>query len=379
MMRICHFSSVHPELDTRIFYRECLSLAKAEYQVCLLGPWERNRLAYGIQIIRWQFKGNNRLLRVLQLPSILVPLLKQQASIYHFHDPELIPIGVLLKLLFRKRVIYDIHEDYPSMMKLKFWIPGIMRNIISRCVYWGEQIAGQALDGIVTADPYVLQMFPHVPSKHKIVFYNFPTLEMLRETAHLSCNKIYDIVYVGGMSDRAGTYILIEAVHQLANRGLKSKVLLIGYFDNAAAENNIRKEITRLSLSELIEIKGRVPHKEVLGLLSQGRIGVVALQPVEKFLKNIPSKLFEYWACGLPVVSSNLPPIRPFFQDGNYGFLVEPTKPEAFAEAFAWLLTHPNIAEQMGKEAQQAVFERFNCEAESKRLVQLYAHIMKGK
>jgi hypothetical protein len=47
--------------------------------------------------------------------------LKTDADIYHLHDPELMPLGLLLKLQ-RKKVIYDVHENLPKQISIKHWI-----------------------------------------------------------------------------------------------------------------------------------------------------------------------------------------------------------------------------------------------------------------
>ena len=63
------------------------------------------------------------------LPSLLSELLRQNANVYHFQDPELLPLGFVLKLIFRKRVIYDAYEDFPSMTANKRSIPRLMQPL----------------------------------------------------------------------------------------------------------------------------------------------------------------------------------------------------------------------------------------------------------
>lgn len=374
-VKVCHLSSLHKHLDPRIFYRECISLAKAGYQVCLICPCGKNGIVEKVKIvdcIRW----NNRFLRMIFSPLIVFPALKLNAEIYHFHAVELIPVGLILKLMFRKKVIYDIHEDFPSMMLHKLYIPKILRTVISKAIYWTEQMSTRIFDGIVTADPFVLNAFPHVPSNRKMVFYNLPSLDIFKELSYNPLEKSFDIVYLGGMSERAGTFILIDAIQRLVLSGLKPRILLIGYFDNDKSKEEIMNEIIKRQLGEYFDIRGRVPHQEVPKLLSKARIGAISLQPVPKFLKNIPSKLFEYWACGLPVVASDLLPIRRFFKNNDYGFIVEPKNPKAFAEAFYYLMTNPEEAEAMGRRGQTAVLEKLNCKTEGEKLAHFYEHIL---
>ena len=75
--------------------------------------------------------------------------LAENADIYHFHDPELIPAGIMLKLK-GKKVIYDVHEDYPQHMLSKIWIPSPFRRMASWFVWQMEKFVARSIDAIVT-------------------------------------------------------------------------------------------------------------------------------------------------------------------------------------------------------------------------------------
>ncbi len=112
-IKICHLTSVHPALDNRIFYKECVSLSNAGYNVTLIGNHSVNEVIENIRIIALE-PVNSRLRRMtFLLTRLLNKALEENYEIYHLHDPELIPIGVLLKLK-GKKVIYDVHEDLPN-------------------------------------------------------------------------------------------------------------------------------------------------------------------------------------------------------------------------------------------------------------------------
>jgi glycosyltransferase involved in cell wall biosynthesis len=161
----------------------------------------------------------------------------------------------------------------------------------------------------------------------------------------------------------------------LADRGNPARLLLIGYFDDAVFESELRQRIHDLGLSANVELRGRMEHEDMAEALSQARVGVSPLQDIPKFRLNIPVKIFEYWACGLPVVASDLPPIRPFFRNVGGGFLYQPADAAELAQSMSWLLDHPDAATRMGRNGRSAIVQRFNNHNEIHKLREFFSRV----
>jgi glycosyltransferase involved in cell wall biosynthesis len=314
--------------------------------------------------------------RIGRIGLALRAALAERADIYHFHDLELISLGLALKVLSRgSAVVYDVHEDYPAMMIEKHWLPRGARPLMASAVRVAQRTVSMCLDGIVTADPGVEADFGSVADTRKMVFYNFPVLSLFEpERARPPAPKA-DLVYIGGMSERAGTFVLLDALVELAAQGLRPLVRLAGYTDGELGWKAVEKGIEDRGLGAEVELRGRMPHSEVPAWIRSGRIGLVTLQPIEKFMKNIPSKMFEYWACGLPVIGSNLPPIARFLSDGSNGVLFSPTSAKDLARAIRFLLERPDDAAAMGCSGQRLVQGKWNSEQQVDQLVHFYERI----
>src|SRR5262249_7814536 len=128
--RVVHMTSVHSALDPRIFHKECRSLARAGFHVTVIGPYCNNTITDHVHV-HPVARAHSRLARMTRTVwRIYTEARRQTADIFHFHDPELIPAGLLL-LAAGKKVIYDIHEDLPKDIMSKFYLPAWSRSAIA--------------------------------------------------------------------------------------------------------------------------------------------------------------------------------------------------------------------------------------------------------
>ncbi|HVB85816.1 MAG TPA: glycosyltransferase [Candidatus Dormibacteraeota bacterium] len=369
---VCHCTIAHTELKSRSYHRQLLPLAETGVAVRYLAPMRPSALARGIDVVELG-RPANLLQRVFAWPALLAKLVRQRAAIYHIQDPQLLPVAFVLKVVFRKRIVYDAYEDFPSIAAGKKSVPAVLRSTAAAVVALAEKFAARFLDAIITADPLTLRRFVRQRKSRKLVFYNFPNLNFFPPPRphHAS----FDLLYRGGLSERTGTYVLLDALRLLAARRNPPRLLLIGYFDDPRSEEALRQRMDGLGLGGLIEIRGRVAHERMANAISEARIGISPLLPVRKFRLNIPVKIFEYWACGLPVVATDLAPMRPFFRDGEAGLLVPPASATRLAGSIAHLLDHPDEAACMGRRGRALVSQRFNNVTEVQKLSRLFASI----
>ena len=372
---VCHLSPVKGRLDARTYNMEILPAVKHGVRAALVGPHGTEHHETGLDVVPLT-GGRSRLGRFFTSPAIAFFARRQPARIYHLHNPEMIPAGLLLKLLFRKTVVYDTQEDFAAMMLTKTYLPLRLRGLMGKAVHVAERLAANLFDGFMTADSGTMRALAHSGKSKKLVFYNLPNLEFFTNLKPMP--KRFDVVYRGGLSERAGTFVLLDALQVLRRRGILARALLFGYTDDQAVRSAILERVGRMSLTSQVFLHGRVPHAEMADTLSQARISISPLMAIPKFMHNIPVKVFESWACGLPVISSDLPPIRPFFRDGQFGLLVPPGDSQALANAIEDLLKNPSRAEQMGRAGRKAVLERCNNKMEIHKLISFYSKVLGG-
>src|SRR5260370_29485468 len=179
---VVHMTSVHDASDVRSFQKECRSLAKGGYRVSLIVPHSRSGTMDGVEI-HVVPQPKSRFYRMTCTAwKVYRKAIEQDADLYHFHDPELIPAGLLLKYA-GKKVIYDAHELYAVKILCKPWIPLPFRYLASQVFSWCEHISSRFFDHVVTADRFTANTFH---SERVSVVTNYPFLPPIQAHSHLT-------------------------------------------------------------------------------------------------------------------------------------------------------------------------------------------------
>lgn len=372
--KVCHITTVHPPFDVRIFHKECKTLAKAGYEVYLIAQHDKEEMVDGVYIIPLP-KVKNRFQRILLLPIRALNIaLRLKAHVYHFHDPELLPVGVLLKLLTGKKVVYDVHEDYSKQILSKYYISRILRRSISYLIKMLEHISSLFFDGIVTATDDILRNFSY--HKKAISIKNFPIIENFSDTKKVNGGRkdVFNLIYIGGLTEERGIIEVVRAL-EFVNSKKQLKLILCGEFTPPDLEVRVRS----LKGFEKVKYLRWVDHKKIPEFLNKADAGIVCLHPIPNYLTSLPIKLFEYMLAGLPVIASNFPLWKEIIEGNNCGICVDPLDPKEIAEAIKYLIDHPDEARQMGENGRKAVLEKYNWENESKKLLKLYGELLNDK
>ncbi|MFZ0549038.1 MAG: glycosyltransferase family 4 protein [Candidatus Promineifilaceae bacterium] len=375
MSKICILSSVHIALDNRVFYREAQSLARNGYDVTLIAVHDKSEVKDGVQIV-----GLPKVPR-RQRPHLWLELYKQakatQADIYHFHDPELLLVTPWLRWRTGKPTIYDIHEVYPDFIKVKDYLPAWLRYPIAWTFRWLEPLLARLQSGLIFSDYEIAKPFEKI-KKPKTTLFNFPSVEFVQTAAANTKREGRKpaVLYLGGMERNRGTALMIEAFAQLLEQYPSARLLLVGHFMPPALEEEVWEAAARRGIESAVTITGRVPFEKIGEYLQEASVGWVSWQPVPKNEKNIPTKLFEYMAYGLPIVSSDLASTRPFIRNGEDGYLVTADDPTAHAQALLRLLNDPLKALEMGRQGQLLVQNEYNWGKMEKRLLILYEALL---
>lgn len=369
--KICHLSTVHLPFDTRVFYRECISLTKV-YDVYLVGNYCEDKEANGVHI-KAITPYSSRFKRIfINIPRVLFKAFSIHARLYHIHDPELIPVGIILRLA-GKKVIYDIHENYSQVIKLKQWVPFPSLAIAAYKVV--EWIGLKMFSGIILSEDSYKKLYPKT---NTVTIHNFAFTDELKKfrvpQRHLLPHRLF---YMGSLDELYCIMEMIEAVAILNKRGLDLPCILMGSMSKdirARLENNS----IYASVKHLIEFKPYVKSAEGYAFSVNATIGLCLVNKNANSYESYPRKMFEYMSIGLPFITSDFPLYKNVAEKHQCGVCVNPSSPTEIAADIEKMILDVNKRELMALNGIKAAEEHFDWKNEEVKLLDLYRNILKN-
>lgn len=363
MLKICQITSVHPRYDVRISVKECATLAAAGHDVSLIVADDKpDEVKYGVKFYSVG-KADSRRARMQQIPQrIYAKIQDLKPDVVHFHDPELMLLGLKL-VKHGYKVVYDVHEDLPKQVMDKHWLPKITRPFVSKVVGFLERYCASKFYGVITATPIIEQRFKQYnPNTHSV--RNYPILAELNVVDSNWQEREDKLCYIGSISPTRGIKPMVLSL-------AKSKLVmeLAGPFSAGVT----LAELQAMQGGEYVNYLGILDRAQITSLLQKVKVGLVTLLPTPSYVESLPIKMFEYMLSGIPVLASNFPLWEDIILKYNCGLLVDPTDPEAIALACKKLLANQDESRQMGENGRSAVLEFFNWEKESETLLKFYS------
>lgn len=372
---IIHFTTVHPRTDTRIRVKEVATLARHwPGQVFLFvqdGKGDEADARGGFRIHDTGAPERGRLRRMTVGAFRMYRAVRRaRPRVAHFHDPELLPWAMLLRLQ-GCRVIYDMHEDLPLQLRHKAYLSPSAARTLGLLAELLERVAIRVLSGAIVVVPAMQKRFARYGT---ILLANFPSLAEFPAMPGDEPQRVPGrFVYVGGLVGVRGIREMVDAVALVKDE--RARLHLMGSFSDPSLETGTAERPGW----QRTEFLGWSSRETVVSELSQASAGLVLLHPTPQYVIAYPVKMFEYMAAGLPVIASDFPLWREIVEGAGCGLLVDPLDPQAIADAMQWILDHPEEAAEMGRRGRKAVEERFNWEAESEKLVALYRNLLPGR
>lgn len=361
--RVAVVTTVHRPFDTRIFHKQAVSLAAAGYDVVLIQRGEAPEVVKGVRVVPLPTAPNRYVRVTWNCWLALRAVLASKASICHLHDPELIPVGLVLKAL-GKTVVYDVHEEL-SLVNDRAYVPVWARRPLSWILGSVEALAERFFDHIVASTYMIAESFP----AHRVTLIrNTPRLDELADCGRTPfAERPRQAFCAGGMAHYNGIDLMVAAMDALPDEP-PSRLVLGGEFLN----DEDRQRVLSAPGAEHVDFLGWLDRPALTREMGRSRVGLVLYRRTANALRGDPIKLYELMGAGLPVVVSDMPRWRDLVLQNDCGVMVDPEDADACAAALSRILNDPEEAEAMGRRARATILAGYEWSVDEARLLGLY-------
>ncbi len=379
---------VYPFLDSRV-YKEAKSLLRNGYDVSVVCWANRGRNVPAFE----EYEGI-KVYRIFQnIPRYTTPLLarlpfywiyvfksvmralKLKPEIIHCHDLDTLAIGVALKLLTRKPLLFDAHEDFPFMYESAPEVTHSAR--MARLLRLYEKVLIRFVDRVIAAELLYTDAMQKYYGITPAVIMNFPNLDGFNSSVDASTIiKQYElggkvvISQIGAIGETRGTFETLQALQYLKYDNLRC--FLIGSV-TVELRRKIRESIEKYSIKEkVILLLDGIRYEDIPKYYRASDITMSLLYPNPKYVTSVPTKLYESLAMGVPVLAADLPHIRKIIDTYKVGLCANSQDAKDIAEKLNTLILDKQMRERMGQNGLKVAREEFNWGESEKRLIKVY-------
>lgn len=292
--------------------------------------------------------------------------LKIKADLYHIHDPELMPCAILLRAI-GKKVIVDVHENIAEDIFDKEWIKNkrITYSIFDRI----EHIACKKSPVVLAEASYLKRYEKFAPDITQI--YNYVEPDFFRQFQSNDRDPLH-LFYIGIILESRCIAEIMDAMKVLHERNFPVHFHCVGRL-YTRIENLIMTHKHYEELKPYLHFYGRKNLEEGYIVSKQCGIGLCLIKPMKNSVESKPTKLFEYMACGLPIITSNFPLYRQLVEDTQTGLTVNPESVSEISDSIQRLIQDKELTKRFAQNGNFSAQKLYNWESERVKLLDLYA------
>lgn len=300
--RIVLASILKPVDDTRMFEKIGTSLSKvSDYEIFIIGYPGKGDSKSHQRIIQIPLKSFNRIsLGRLWAPwQIMKIIYKVKPELLIVNTHELLIVGVLNRIFFGTQIIYDIRENYWRNILHTKVFPVPFRPFLAAWVRLKEILTAPFFHAFFLAEKTYVKELGFLRNRHIILENKMVVPDGFKRS--VSGEKIR-LLFSGTLAASTGVFEAITLAKKLHQVDSKTELTIIGFCALPSTLTEIKKEIAGLAFITLIGGDRLVPHDKILEAIGVSDFGIICYRQSHHIENRIPTKLYEYLACRLPII-----------------------------------------------------------------------------
>ncbi len=302
-------------------------------------------------------------------------LARRRYDLLYATSPPLFVGGAALALSFLRGIpmVFEVRDLWPeSAVAL-----GELQS--PRWIRWAtwleERCYARARRIVVVTEGIRRHLLERGIPEHKLVLIpNGANTELFRPQpeggkalrARLGLGEAFVVLYAGILGIAQGLETVLEAAHLLRDRP-DIRFLLVG---DGPCKADLMRRKEALGLTHVTFLDGQ-PRESMPAYFSAADVALVPLRRLELFRSAVPSKMFDAWACGCPVLLGIDGEARSVLEQAQAGRYVEPEDPQALASAIVQLAAQREACRALGANGRRFVEAHYSRQAQAKALAQL--------
>jgi len=323
-----------------------------------------NRLALKSRVL-----GNNLLIQLIKYFEFSYMLFfcyfKKNISVINIHSLGLLPLGYILKKIFKAKLVYDAHELETerngllgTRKKLAKLVEKILIYKVDKTIVVSESIADWYASAYCIERPTVVMNAPKLQ--------NIPKSQYFRQELGINTDtKIF--LYQGALTEGRGINLILKAFSELQDEDVA--VVFMGY---GVLENKVID--TSQQFNNIYFYPAVIPSI-VLNYTSSADVGISIIEKTcMSYDYCMPNKLFEYAMVGIPVIASNMKDMASFVVKNNIGSVIEKLSVPVLKSAIIDMTKEDFV--QYRDNLRQAS-EKYSWENQETNMLELYKKLLK--
>jgi glycosyltransferase involved in cell wall biosynthesis len=290
-------------------------------------------------------------------------------------------IGILLKFFFPEiKIVFEVRDLWPESaialgeLKNKLFIS--LSKALEKRIY-------KISEKIIVISKYIKRQIIKEgfhPEKIKII-YNGTDTEFVRRKEVVSKELFNEykrlgkfmVVYAGNLGLAQGLDTILKAALQL-----KKENILFLFIGSGPKEVQLKQIVNTKNLTN-VKFIGEVPREKIHEYLYLADCGIIPLRRLQLYKGALPSKIFDYMGCGLPILLGIGGEAQEIVKKSRTGIAFKPDDSEDLAQKILWLKRNPEALKKMASKGKTFVLNNFTREKEAEKLEQELVRVWKAK
>ena len=316
----------------------------------------------------WVRKWANRHSMLVSLFFLLFHLFRKVSGydVIYARDYHAAVMAILPRILFNKRIVFEVNGLASEEQRLS--ANSLLRIMLSKTIKKIEHLASRFSDKVIAVTPQIASYLIHdfkCPSNKILVIGNgvnikrfYPihdhgVLTTARKNLGIK-EKDTVIIFVGNLAPWQGVEYLIQAAPELVEEVKDLKFLIVG---DGVLRNKIEAEVNQRRMSGHFLITGMVEYSKIPLYMNLADICVLLKRKLSSGFS--PLKLYEYMACGKPILASRVEGLE-FIEKEGIGRLIEPDNPGEVKKTLYEMVKNQEERINMGLRGLRLALEKFS-------------------